>query len=237
MHTECKETWEKTLLANKPCSQANCVGSKEKKREEAINQTFRHHNSAWVISLIKSVWVFPATSSLLNMGQTGIDFTENEFSSARHINYLSSQLKLKWMVEAQTGKTQLDCLHTQRERRKLDPSWNDASRKRQDVIQLLSGNSNSPIFRVLICKLICGWQRQAWVWKRILDVIWCLSTSSLGDWSLIGNEGTAFSLWGSQGGDGTHTNCKTLFHTTEVKLVIQRWLADKCLPCLWNKKI
>lgn len=133
------------------------------------------------------------------MGQTGIDFTENEFSSARHINYLSSQLKLKGMVEAQTGKTQLDCLHTQRERRKLDPSWNDASRKRQDVIQLLSGNLNSPIFRVLICKLICGWQRQAWVWKRILDVIWCLSTSSLGDWSLIGNEGTAFSLWGSQG--------------------------------------
>lgn len=134
---------------------------KRKKREEAINQTFRHHNSARVISLIKSVWVFPATSSLLNMGQTGIDFTGNEFSSARHINYLSSQLKLKWMVEAQTGKTQLDCLHTQRERRKLDPSWIDASRKRQDAIRLLSGISNSPIFRVLICKLICGWQRQA----------------------------------------------------------------------------
>lgn len=163
----------KNIAGKQAMQPGQLCGLEREKREEAINQTFRHHNSAWVISLIKSVWVFPATSSLLNMGQTGIDFTENEFSSARHINYLSSQLKLKWMVEAQTGKTQLD-----------------------------------PIFRVLICKLICGWQRQAWVWKRILDVIWCLSTSSLGDWSLIGNEGTAFSLWGSQGGDGTHTNCK-----------------------------
>lgn len=205
----------KNIAGKQAMQPGQLCGLEREKREAAINQTFRHHNSAWVISLIKSVWVFPATSSLLNMGQTGIDFTENEFSSARHINYLSSQLKLKWMVEAQTGKTQLDCLHTQRERRKLDPSWNDASRKRQDVIQLLSGNSNSPIFRVLICKLICGWQRQAWVWKRILDVIWCLSTSSLGDWSLIGNEGTAFSLWGSQGGDGTHTNCKLCF--TQLK--------------------
>lgn len=205
----------KKHIAGKQATQpGQLCGLKREKREEAINQTFLNHNSAWVLSLINSVWV-PATSSLLNMGQTGIDFTENEFSSARLNNYLSSQLKLKWMVEAQTGKTQLDCLHTQRERRKLDPSWNDASRKRQDVIQLLSGNSNSPIFRVLICKLICGWQRQAWLWKRILDVIWCLSTSSLVDWSLIGNEGTAFSLWGSQGGDGTHTNCKLCF--TQLK--------------------
>jgi len=71
--------------------------------------------------------------------------------------------------------------------------------KMQDVIWLLSGNSASPIFRALICKLICGWQRQAWVWERILDVIWCLTPSSFVDWSLIGNEGAAFPLWGRQG--------------------------------------
>lgn len=94
----------KNIAGKQAMQPGQLCGLEREKREAAINQTFRHHNSAWVISLIKSVWVFPATSSLLNMGQTGIDFTENEFSSARHINYLSSQLKLKWMVEAQTGK-------------------------------------------------------------------------------------------------------------------------------------
>lgn len=103
------------------------------------------------------------------------------------------------MVEAQPGKAQLNSLRTSREGRKLDPSWNDTSRRRQDVIWLLSGNSTSPIFRALICKLICGWQRQAWVWERILDVIRCLTPSSFVDWSLIGNEGAAFPLWGRQG--------------------------------------
>lgn len=94
----------KNIAGKQAMQPGQLCGLEREKREEAINQTFRHHNSAWVISLIKSVWVFPATSSLLNMGQTGIDFTENEFSSARHINYLSSQLKLKWMVEAQNRK-------------------------------------------------------------------------------------------------------------------------------------
>lgn len=96
-------------------------------------------------------------------------------------------------------KNQLNSLCTSREGRKLNPSWNDTSRRRQDVIWLLSGNSTSPIFRALICKLICGWQRQAWVRERILDVIRCLTPSWFVDWSLIGNEGAAFPLWGRHG--------------------------------------
>lgn len=83
--------------------------------------------------------------------------------------------------------------------RKLHPSWKNKSRRRQDVIWLLSGNSASPIFRALIWKLICGWQRRAWVGERILDVIRRLTPSSFVDWSLIGNESTAFPLWGRQG--------------------------------------
>lgn len=109
------------------------------------------------------------------------------FSSTCLNNQLSTQRRLKWTVKAQPRKTQLKSLRTSREGRKLDPSWNDTSRRRQDVIWLLSGNSTSPIFRAFICKLICGWQRQAWVWERILDVIQCLTPSSFADWSLIGN--------------------------------------------------
>lgn len=88
---------------------------------------------------------------------------------------------------------------TSRGGRKLDPTWKYTSRRWQDVIWLLSGSSTSPIFRVLICKLICGWQLQAWVWERILDVIRCLIPSWFVDWSLIGKESAAFPLWGRQG--------------------------------------
>lgn len=88
---------------------------------------------------------------------------------------------------------------TSRGGRKLDPTWKYTSRRWQDVIWLLSGNSTSPIFRVLICKLICGWQLRAWVWERILDVIRCLIPSWFVDWSLIGKESAAFPLWGRQG--------------------------------------
>lgn len=88
---------------------------------------------------------------------------------------------------------------TSRGGRKLDPTWKYTSRCWQDVIWLLSGSSTSPIFRALICKLICGWQLRAWVWERILDVIRCLVPSWFVDWSLIGKESAAFPLWGRQG--------------------------------------
>lgn len=88
---------------------------------------------------------------------------------------------------------------TSRGGRKLAPTWKYTSRCWQDVIWLLSGSSTSPIFRALICKLICGWQLRAWVWERILDVIRCLIPSWFVDWSLIGKESTAFPLWGRQG--------------------------------------
>lgn len=41
--------------------------------------------------------------------------------------------------------------------------------------------------------------KTAWVGERILDVIRRLTPSSFVDWSLIGNESTAFPLWGRQG--------------------------------------
>lgn len=102
-----------------------------------------------------------------------------------------------WSKLKQGKPTNSPC--TSRRGRKLDPTWKYTSRRGQDVIWLLSGNSTSPIFRVLICKLICGWQRQAWVWERILDVIRCLTPSWFVDWSLIGKESAAFPLWGRQG--------------------------------------
>lgn len=94
--------------------------------------------------------------------------------------------------DGQPGKTEPNSVRTSREGRKMNPSWKNTSRHRQDVIGFLSGNSTSPIFRVLICKLICDWQRQAWVWERILDVIRCLTPSRFVDWSLIGNESAVF---------------------------------------------
>lgn len=103
------------------------------------------------------------------------------------------------MVDARAGKTPPNSVRTSMGSRKLHPSWKNKSRRRQDVIWLLSGNSASPIFRALIWKLICGWQRQAWVGERILDVIRRLTPSSFVDWSLIGNESTTFPLWGRQG--------------------------------------
>lgn len=166
--------------------------------KEAINQTFLIYNSAWVISLINSVWVVYATSSLPNMDQAGTDFSE--MSSHQPVLITSFLPNGDWNGWSKLHQEKLNkTLRTSREGRKLDPSWNDTSRRRQDVIWLLSGNSTSPIFRALICKLICGWQRQAWVWEWILDVIWCLTPSSFADWSLIGNEGAAFPLWGRQG--------------------------------------
>lgn len=133
-----------------------------------------------------------------------MDQAERDFSDMRShqpvlITSLLSKWRLKWMVESQPGKTQLNSVCTSKEGRKQDPSWNATSRRRQDVIWLLSGNSTSLIFRALICKLICGWQRQTWVWERILDVIWCLTPSSFVDLSLIGNEGATLPLWGRQG--------------------------------------
>lgn len=51
-----------------------------------------------------------------------------------------------------------------------------------------------------------------------MDVIRCLTTSLLLDWSLIGNEGAAFSLWGSWGDDGTHTDYKLGFRELKENL-------------------
>jgi len=118
------------------------------------------------------------------------------------------------MVKAHPRKTQPNPHYTSREGRKLDPSWNSTSRQWQDVIWL-SVNSYSLVFRALICKLICGWQRQTRVWKRILDVIRCLTTSSFVDWGLIGNEWAAFPLWCKQKDEGNHTNHK---FTKNIKL-------------------
>lgn len=166
---------------------------------EAINQTLLVYNSDWVISLINYVWVVHETSSLSNVDQAGTDFSD----TGSHQPLLISSVLLNgdWNGWSKLNREKLkqNSLRTSREGRKLDPSWNNASRRRQDVIWLLSGNSTSPIFRALICKLICGWQRQAWVWERILDVIRCLAPSSFVDWSIIGNESAAFPLWGRQG--------------------------------------
>lgn len=117
---------------------------------------------------------------------------------------LSQYVALSWMLIETDGQssnrknsTRSPC--TSRGGRKLGPTWKYTSRCWQDVIWLLSGSSTSPIFRALICKLICGWQLRAWVWERILDVIRCLIPSWFVDWSLIGKESAAFPLWGKQG--------------------------------------
>lgn len=156
-----------------------------------------------------------------------------EFSSTCVNNRLSSKWKLKWMVESQPDKAQLNSLHTSRGGRKWNPSWNGTSRHRQDVIRLLSGNSNSPIFTALICKLIYGWQRQAWVWKRILDVIRCLATSSFTNWSLIGNEDDAYPLWGRRGGRWHPLRLRNLIHNKTGQQTTETFFL-KVTSCWWT---
>lgn len=74
------------------------------------------------------------------------------------------------MVESKPGETQLNSLGTSREGRK------QVGTRDQDAGRMLFG-----------CYLA----------TRL--VIRCLTPSSFVDWSLIGNEGAAFPLWGRQG--------------------------------------
>lgn len=162
---------------------------------EAINQTFVVYNSDQVMSLINYVWVVRETSSLSNMGQTGTDFSH---VGSHQPALISSLLRFadwngQWKLNLQQKLNQTLSAHQERA-----GSWIQVGTTHQDAGRMLFGcylaTRRLPIFRALICKLICGWQRQAWVWERILDVIRCLAPSSFVDWSLIGNESAALPL-------------------------------------------
>lgn len=156
------------------------------------------------------------------MEQAGTDFSEMSLDNRA---LFRREIKMDGRSSAMKNLTKL---HTSRGGRKLDPSWSDTSRRRQDVIRLLSGNSTSPIFRALICELICGWQRQAWACERILDIIRCLTPSSFVDLSLIGNEGAAFPLWGTQSWGWTWTERSS--NSNGANFTPEGWRKKKKLP-------
>lgn len=137
------------ILACESCREANRVGWKRdwKRKSGSEKQLIKPcliYNSAFgVNSLINNVWVVYATSSLSNTDQAGTDFYKTGTHQAALI--ASSWVEIEMDGRRSTKKL----LRTSRDGRKLDPSWTDTSRRRQDVASLLSGKRDFSRLRSL----------------------------------------------------------------------------------------